>query len=164
MLSMLSTEQTKRRSGEMRWWGEVHISQLRIRTPVASYYTGHGPAVTGIFSACFDKDFPCDTYMHEIHLFCSEPMRLFTVVFLNLYSWMQSAMHGCMYVRSVVWRVTRDYYMVSWWIKVSMMTSSNGKIFRVTDHLCGEFTGHRWIPRTKASDAELWCFLWSAPE
>ena len=24
--------------------------------------------------------------------------------------------------------------------------------------------GHRWIPHTKASDAELWCFLWSAPE
>ena len=22
-----------------------------------------------------------------------------------------------------------------------------------------EFTGHRWIPLTKASDAELWCFL-----
>ena len=22
----------------------------------------------------------------------------------------------------------------------------------------------RWIPRTKASDAELWCILWSAPE
>ena len=22
----------------------------------------------------------------------------------------------------------------------------------------------RWIPRTKASDAEPWCFLWSAPE
>ena len=41
-----------------------------------------------------------------------------------------------------------------------MMTSSNGNIFRVTGHLCGEFTGHRWIPRTKASDAELWCFLW----
>ena len=30
--------------------------------------------------------------------------------------------------------------------------------------VCGEFTGPRWIPRTKASDAELWCFLWSAPE
>ena len=28
----------------------------------------------------------------------------------------------------------------------------------------GEFTGDRWIPLTKASDAELWCFLWSAPE
>ena len=45
-----------------------------------------------------------------------------------------------------------------------MMTSSNGNIFRVTGHLCGEFTGPRWIPHTKASDAELWCFLWSASE
>ena len=45
-----------------------------------------------------------------------------------------------------------------------MMTSSNGNIFRVTGHLCGEFTGARWIPHTKASDAEFWCFLWSAPE
>ena len=45
-----------------------------------------------------------------------------------------------------------------------MMTSSNGNIFRVTGPLCGEFTGHRWIPRTKTNDAEIWCFLWSAPE
>ena len=27
-----------------------------------------------------------------------------------------------------------------------MMTSSNGNVFRVTGHLCGEFTGHQWIP------------------
>ena len=39
------------------------------------------------------------------------------------------------------------------------MTPSNRNIFRVTGPLCGEFTGHRWIPLTKASDAELWCFL-----
>ena len=38
------------------------------------------------------------------------------------------------------------------------------KKFRVTGLLCGEFTGDRWIPRTKASDAELWYFLWSLPE
>ena len=44
-----------------------------------------------------------------------------------------------------------------------MMASSNGNIFRVIGPLCGEFTGHRWIPHTKASDVELWCFLWSAP-
>ena len=44
-----------------------------------------------------------------------------------------------------------------------MMTSSNGDIFRVIGPLYGEFTGHRWIPLTKASDAEVWCFLWSAP-
>ena len=42
---------------------------------------------------------------------------------------------------------------------VYMMTSSNGNIFRVTGHLCGEFTGPRWIPHTKASHAELWCFF-----
>ena len=49
-----------------------------------------------------------------------------------------------------------------WCSNSLMMTSSDGNIFRVTGHLCGEFTGHRWIPRKKASDAELWCFL-SAP-
>ena len=27
-----------------------------------------------------------------------------------------------------------------------------------------EFTGPRWIPHTKVSDAELWCFLWCASE
>ena len=43
-----------------------------------------------------------------------------------------------------------------------VMTSSNGSIFCVTGPLWREFTGHRWIPITKASDAELWCFLWSA--
>ena len=37
---------------------------------------------------------------------------------------------------------------------LTMMTSSNGNIFRVTGHLCGEFTGPRWIPRTKASDVD----------
>ena len=44
-----------------------------------------------------------------------------------------------------------------------MISSSNRNIFRVTGPLCGEFTGHLWILCTKASDAELWCFLWSAP-
>ena len=43
---------------------------------------------------------------------------------------------------------------------LAMMTSSNGNIFRLTGHLCGEFTGPRWIPHTKVSD--VWCFLWSA--
>ena len=28
----------------------------------------------------------------------------------------------------------------------------------------GESTRHRWIPLTKANDAELLCFIWSAPE
>ena len=43
----------------------------------------------------------------------------------------------------------------------NLVTSSNG---RITGPLWGEFTGHRWIPLTKASGAELWCLLWSASE
>ena len=42
---------------------------------------------------------------------------------------------------------------------MNMMTSANGNVFRVTGPLCREFTGHRWIPRTKASDAELDVFF-----
>ena len=45
-----------------------------------------------------------------------------------------------------------------------MMTSLNGNIFGITGLFCGKFTGHWWIPLTKASDAELWYFLWSVPE
>ena len=39
---------------------------------------------------------------------------------------------------------------MAWVINCShtMMTSSNGIIFRVTGPLCGEFIGHRWIPLT----------------
>ena len=42
------------------------------------------------------------------------------------------------------------------------MTSSNGNIFRVTGPLCGEFTGHQWIPPPpppKAGDELWWCFF-----
>ena len=46
---------------------------------------------------------------------------------------------------NVVYRgdIVKDF--VQHWF---MSTSSNGNIFRVTGPLCGEFTGHRWIPRT----------------
>ena len=74
-------------------------------------------------------------------------------------------------------KVNRSHLLAAWPTKlhsaarigtvdsfICMMTSSNGNIFGITGILCGEFTGHRWIPGTKANDAELWCFLWSAPE
>ena len=59
---------------------------------------------------------------------------------------------------------TLSEYLNMLWYTIRMMTSSNENIFRVTGPLRGEFTGHRWIPLTKASDAELWYFLWCAPE
>ena len=55
------------------------------------------------------------------------------------------------------------WYVLALWVfytsHLYMMTSSNVSIFRVTGHLCGEFTGHRWSPGTKASDVELWYFF-----
>ena len=66
----------------------------------------------------------------------------------------------------IIWRCQAYTYITctSHELCTYMMTSSNGNIFCVTGLMRGEFTGHRWIPRTTASDAELWCFLWSAPE
>ena len=62
---------------------------------------------------------------------------------------------------------------VSWWGSISVLPAYTwfhedvikyGNISRVTGPLCGEFTDPRWIPREKASDAELCGILWSAPE
>ena len=42
-----------------------------------------------------------------------------------------------------------SYCVLSWFdaeqFPMSMMTSPNGNIFRVTGHFCGEFNGPRWI-------------------
>ena len=49
-------------------------------------------------------------------------------------------------------------YLLPWW-------RHQRETFSALLHfLWGESTCHRWIPITKARDAELWCFLWSAPE
>ena len=65
--------------------------------------------------------------------------------FMSAHKWEESALRGGAYL----WN--------------HMMTSSNRNIFCITGPLCGEFPGDRWIPLTKASDAELWCFVWSVP-
>ena len=75
-------------------------------------------------------------------------------------SYMNSPLTASRFIWAHIFR--RSIYKLQ--LKEFMMTSSNGNIFLVTGHLCREFTGPRWIPRTKANDAELWCFLWYAPE
>ena len=44
-------------------------------------------------------------------------------------------------VQIIAWHQTREKTLSD------MTSSSNGNIFRVTGHLCGEFTGHRWFLR-----------------
>ena len=55
-------------------------------------------------------------------------------------------------------RFTKSSHLNSWW-------RHHMKTFSALLAICaGKFTGHTCIPRTKASDAELWCFLWSVSE
>ena len=52
--------------------------------------------------------------------------------------------------------IQKESFHLFYWYEDFMMTSSNGNIFRRTGHLGGEFSGHRGIPSTKASDTSSW--------
>ena len=67
-------------------------------------------------------------------------------------------------LRLFIYSLITTEVLPGWKLLVCMIMSSNGNIVRVTGPLCGESTSHQWIPLTQASDAELWCFLWSRPE
>ena len=54
------------------------------------------------------------------------------------------------WIISLFWSLERIFYH-------HMMMSSNGNIFCITGHLCREFTGHGWIPHTKAVELSLIC-------
>ena len=81
-------------------------------------------------------------------------------VVLNHWSRLRSCVVSAVIWSAMKWWWPNMYCVIT--LGLHMMTSSKGNSFRVTGPLCPEFTGHRWIPRTKASDAELWCFLWCA--
>ena len=61
--------------------------------------------------------------------------------------------HDCVF-HNCYWISNNTIY-----ITPGIIMSSYGYIFRVTGHFLGELTYHRWIPLTKASDAEFWCFF-----
>ena len=61
------------------------------------------------------------------------------------FGWRQQRPHSIIIVLMIYTCITK--------VKLNMMMSSNGNIFRVTDPLCGEYTGHRWIPPHKRQ----WC-------
>ena len=73
----------------------------------------------------------------------------------------------CLCVVFLLRQVCADEYLINNVIWISELHDDVikwKKKIRVTGPLCREFTGDRLIPRTQASDAELWCFLWSALE
>ena len=61
--------------------------------------------------------------------------------------------HVCCY-RHTIRKITISWKLI-WEGHHAQWIPSNANIFRVIDPLCWEFTGHRWIPLTNVSDAEL---------
>ena len=64
----------------------------------------------------------------------------------------------------------KNHWIIFIWVRAWLDTSSaDGEVIKWKHFSCywafvRGFTGPLWIPLTKASDAELWCFLSSAPE
>ena len=56
------------------------------------------------------------------------------------------------------WKLISSSSIYDYVLKIHCGKPANTNIFRVTGPLCGELTGHRWIPHTKVTDAELLCF------
>ena len=128
------------------WYRWIDLSVLIKKTP-------HIQVVLLMFS--FEYPSRNLSYsFYSLHKFCRSWVHI----------WLPVPWYGTLLTRSHI-HCTMQYTVGSHGtMYLNMMTSSNGNIFRVTGHLCKEFTGHRWIPRTNASDAELWCFLWSGAE
>ena len=61
--------------------------------------------------------------------------------------------------------ILSDFCLTTWYIKLkyNVWWRHQMETFSALLVICSRNSRHRWIPRTKASDAELWCFLWSAP-
>ena len=139
-------------------------------------------AITWMNHRTFDKRSSCPitmevTYMTREMLFRSQSQHMrqscskisllmhhnnlnALVQILNVYHWStkktimtHEIMKLCEHlsISNTFWRIVRRVYEKQNATRY-MMTSSNGNIFRVTGHFCGEFTGPRCIPRTKASN------------
>ena len=64
---------------------------------------------------------------------------------VELIAYISACLEFSLFDLMLMGRLVRLYYTI-FFNDLSVMTSSNGNIFHVTGPLCGEFTGHRWIP------------------
>ena len=87
-----------------------------------------------------------------------------TTVYSAVYSGTDERKHQSSASLAFVWGIHR------WPVNSSHKAPVTRKMFPFDDvimwwhHQMETFPRHRWSPLTKASDAELWCFLWSASE
>ena len=99
-----------------------------------------------------------------------------TLVFISLssvcmcvwFSWkLKSFYNSSFSIKKYIYPTQASHHVHYWCLHQILnlyMMSSNENIFQVTGPLWGESTGHWQIPFAKASNTELWYFLWSTPE
>ena len=95
-----------------------------------------------------------DNFFSEIIIICPCILSSLSTIARIAWSFRWHVWFTCMCVlkrEGWCWAITRIHLIKS---KQHIITSSNGNILRVTGQLCREFTSHRWIPHTKASDAK----------
>ena len=121
------------------------VSKIRINNILALVHIG---------AACIGADQATNHYLYQWWL-------VDWLTFITRPQWVNRARQlvGIMLISHIFYSVSGYYYIHLPFNDQTMITSSNGNICRITGLLCGEFTGHRWIPHTKANDAELWYFL-----
>ena len=92
----------------------------------------------------------------EIHTLLFEEMHLK----MSSWQWRQFCVGlNVLTTKGIMHVHTLEIHMDNTWWRHQMET------FSALLAICaGNSRGNRWIPRTKASYAELWCFLWSASE
>ena len=100
------------------------------------------PSLLAPCCPCRDHRTPSTASQHRL-LFAPAPYIFRSVEYYHKHSEMRDRKPGIVN-DSLCGKINQSHNDVIKW-----------KHFRVTGHLCGEFTGHRWNPHTKASDAGL---------
>ena len=104
----------------------------------------------------------CPAHLYVSQCSCSPcSFYSFEWIFSNWHTW-QLIQAGVLY--AMIFPVS-PWCSVTWWYNKYHLQKEGvhddiikWRHFRITGPLCREFTSHRWIPGTKVSHAELWCF------
>ena len=131
------------RRGHTHYWCSCHAS-VNVLLKVTSGKMIICYATTLLPHLFWFKDFLLRSQSQWINFFCSPKWTFFNVLFLMLYCWTNHSRElFCWFILSC-----QSIVVVAMW----------------TSFLRESKFSHRWIPRTKTSDAERWCFLWSTLE
>ena len=160
-----------------------YLSHIDLNCQLGESNPGRNTQQFGMIWSMFSERFTAGNQQHTCWIFYVSNRKSVCNIALYLTNMMRSNLIHTVHEKNGIMGWIR--YMIylkmdSWWIvfnviftikkwmdlndktlfraiqNMTFMTSSNGNIFHGTGHLCGQFTGDRWI--------ELWCFLWSAPE